>query len=188
MAATRIAWSTAPLDRHGRRAVAWRMLRTMLTAEGYPDATLSNPCPRCGGPHGPIQVAGAPWSASVTYAGAVAVAAVHPRVGGDSEAPTGFAIDAEPLVDTVRDAAGGVPGGLLRWVRAEAAAKAVGRGLRLDVDEISVTETSEGWTALLPGIPVAVTGWEPAVSPPGVLLSVALAPAAAVAPAHRAMP
>lgn len=183
----RIAWSVAPLDRQERRRVAWRLLRELLAAEGHPHASLSNDCPRCGGPHGPVRVDGAPWFASVAYAGAVAVSAVYPRRSESDASPSGFAIDAEPLVDAVRDAAGGAPGGLLRWVRAEAAAKAVGCGLRLDHDRIAVTETADGWSARLPGVRDSVTGREPASAPPGVLLSAALSWAPA-APEEQARP
>lgn len=127
-----------------------------------------------------MQVTGAPWLASVSYAGTIAVVAVHPRVHRAGFVPTGLGIDAEPLEDAVRNAAGGAPGGLLRWVRTEAALKADGRGLRIDPAHVEIAETIDGWRARVPGRDCPVTGVEPAPSAeralaPGVLLSVALA-------------
>ena len=69
-----------------RREVAWDLLRGILP----PGATLSNACPRCGGPHGPVTVTGAPWRASVSYAGGLAVVGIAPAAG-----IAGLGLDAE---------------------------------------------------------------------------------------------
>ena len=118
-----LAWTTVPPG-EPRRQVAWQLLRRLL-----PDGVeLSNPCLRCGGPHGPVQVVGAAALASVSYAGPLAVAGV-----ADAALFDAFGIDAEPEQDTTRDAAGlsGILGqgraALRDWTRVEAALKAVGR-------------------------------------------------------------
>ncbi|WP_345799875.1 chemotaxis protein CheY [Microbacterium sp. AZCO] len=163
----RIAWRAIP---HGmpRRDAAWGLLVSMLPAS----ARLSNPCPRCGGPHGPVRVEGADAVASVSYAGELAVVAV-----GDSRA-IGIGIDAEPESDPRRDAAGldGVLGpgeaSLRAWTRVEAALKADGRGLRVDPATVRVRDTPSGWIADVPD-GGAFEGWD-AEGPTGVLVSVAV--------------
>lgn len=221
MDGVRLAWAAAPRERAARRAVAWGLLRELLSEAGHPDASLSHPCPHCGGPHGPVRVEGTvPWQASVAYAGGFALAAIRPRpsplssrpdgekppaaretraaevsrAGGGFSSPhgEGFAIDAEPFDDAVREAAGGAPGGLLRWVRTEAVLKADGRGLRVDpaaVEFVSDAGSGTAWTARLADTGVRYRGGEPtgADVPPGVLVSVAWAcAAAAAAPGHPA--
>ncbi len=150
----RLAWGRVPVDRAARRSVAWALLRTLLADAGAPDAVLTNPCPTCGGPHGPVQVDDKRWFASVTYAGATAVVGILPRAGA-----AGFALDAEPLHDSVREAAGGAPGGLRRWVRVEAALKTTGFGLRVDPASIELVEDHDDrWTARIPGAAHIVHG------------------------------
>ena len=152
-----------------RREHAWRLLAGMLPA----GAELSNPCPRCGGPHGPVVVSRAPFVASVTYAGAYAIAAV-----AATRDATALGIDAEPEFDARRDAAGmtGVLGEgdatVRDWVRVEAALKADGRGLRVEPSTVVVARAPEGWTAAVPGGEV-YSGWD-AAGPHGVLVSVAV--------------
>ncbi len=163
----RLSWARVPVDRTSRREIAWRLLRELLAAAGFPDAVLTNPCGQCGGPHGPVHVNGAPWRASVSYAGGLAVAGI-----GASPA---FGIDAEPVADAVRDAAGGVSGGLLHWVRAEAVLKADGRGIRVDPADVTIAEYAPGrWTARLPATAAAYSGAEVS-GPPGLLTAVAVA-------------
>ncbi len=166
MSGLRLAWAVAPGGRAERRERAWNLVRELLAREGHADARLSNACPHCGGPHGPVTVTGAPWRASVSYAGGVVVIGIHP------DTVSAFGIDAERLIDPVRDAAGGIEGGLLRWVRTEAVLKADGRGLRGDA-VVEITENGGQWTAHLPGAAGPFEGWEP-VGPPGVLVSVAV--------------
>lgn len=208
MGGLQIAYARAPvMQRAARRQAAWGLLRGLLAGAGHEDPVLSNPCPRCGGPHGPVLLAEAdgtplPWLAGVAYAGGYAVAAVHPR-GAGAGAVTAFAIDAEPLVDAVRDAAGGAPGGILRWVRTEAVLKARARGLRIDPADVEIAEAQTAdvdladlapgwWRARVAGAPARFVGAEPsgALVPPGILVSVALSrdPAAAAASGRPAMP
>ena len=165
-----LAWTTVPPG-EPRRQVAWQLLRGLL-----PDGVeLSNPCLRCGGPHGPVQVAGAAALASVSYAGPLAVVGV-----ADAALFEAFGVDAEPEHDTTRDAAGlrGILGqgrtSLRDWTRVEAALKADGRGLRVEPAEVIVHEREDqsGWEAVVPG-GGAFTGWD-AAGPAGVLVSVAV--------------
>lgn len=169
MEGLRLAWAPAPSSRDGRRAVAWGLIRDLLRAEAVTEVRLTNPCPQCGGPHGPVRVEDAAWRAGVTYAGRFAVVGVVPGAGG------GFAVDAEPLHDTVREAAGGVPGGVRRWVRVEAALKAVGTGLRIDAASVRLEESADGarWFADVPGVATTVHGVD-LDGPPGILLSAAV--------------
>jgi len=165
----RLAWGPVPPGRIARREAAWALLRTLLAEAGAPEVVLTNPCPRCGGAHGPVQLRGAPWWAAVTYAGATAVVGILPRDAAD-----GFALDAEPLHDPVREAAGGIPGGLRRWVRAEAALKADGRGLAVDAASVAIAgDDGDRWVARLPGTARVVHGAE-VEGPPGVLVCAAV--------------
>lgn len=173
-APVQLAWAAVPTGTP-RRDAAWTLLRSLL-----PDGVeLSNPCPRCGGPHGPVTVSGAPMRASVSYAGGFAVVAVVP-----DGAVSALGVDAESEVDPVRDAAGlagvlgkGSPASVRAWTRVEAALKADGRGLRVDPAGVRVTETRYGWTADVPD-GGAFEGWD-AEGPEGILVSVAVRAAAA---------
>lgn len=170
MEGLRLAWGPVPPGRLARREAAWALLRTLLVDAGAPEVVLTNPCPRCGGPHGPVQVQGAPWRAAVAYAGATAVVGILPR-----DAAAAFALDAEPLHDPVREAAGGAPGGLRRWVRAEASLKARGSGLRIDPASVDIVDLDdEHWVATIPGAPFAVRGRD-VDGPPAVLVCAAAA-------------
>ncbi|MFF2488715.1 chemotaxis protein CheY [Microbacterium sp. NPDC058062] len=163
-----IAWVEVPPG-EPRRAHAWRLVRTMLPA----DAALSNPCPRCGGPHGAVVVAHVPFLAGVTYAGGYAIAAV-----AATQDAAALGVDAEPEHDARRDAAGmsGVLGddeaSVREWIRVEAALKADGRGLRVEPSTVVVAPTADGWTATVPDGEV-YAGWD-AAGPPGILVSVAV--------------
>ena len=84
--------------------MAWDLLRVLLAREGWPDAVLSNPCARCGGPHGAVQVSGAPWRAAVSYAGGAAVAAI--LVGLTAAAEFVFAVPAGIFVARVGEQRG----------------------------------------------------------------------------------
>jgi 4'-phosphopantetheinyl transferase len=168
-----IAWAEIP-DGMLRREVAWSLLADLA---GNPaDLRLGNPCPRCGGPHGPVVMAGTRLRGSVAYAGRVAVAAVV-----TAEGLRGFGIDAEMRTDRVRDTAGwdGVPGpgarGTVRgWTRIEAALKADGRGLAVDPAAVSVRERPDGrWSAALPEREDLVEGWDVA-APAELVVSAAI--------------
>jgi 4'-phosphopantetheinyl transferase len=165
----RVAWREAP-ERSRRRDVAWRLLRELL-----PDAELSNPCPRCGGPHGPVSVAGVDARASVTYAAGLAIVAAVP-----SEEADAVGVDAEALADGRRDVEGldgalGRRGATIRdWTRVEAALKADGRGLRVDPSLVVVATDEAGWSAAVPGAR-PLRGWDVA-GPEGTVVSVAVVP------------
>ncbi|MBU4464723.1 MAG: chemotaxis protein CheY [Actinobacteria bacterium] len=173
----------------GRRAVAWSLIRELAGA----DVEITNTCPRCGEPHGPVAVAGADVHASIAYAGGYALAAVIEATPGAC-----LGIDAEAVADARRDAAGldGVLGTgrsvtLRDWVRVEAALKADGRGLRVDPATVTVHGGDGAWEASVPGRARRVQGAD-LVGPPGVLVSAAIAPpetapgAAAAARDHAA--
>lgn len=177
----RLAWRVVASG-EARRDVAWDLLRGMLA----PGSGLSNPCARCGGPHGPVRTTDASARPAVAYAGRVAVVAV-------ADAGTGaFAIDAEAETDPVRDSAGlgGVLGRrqgvrLRDWVRTEAALKADGRGLRVDPGAVAIVAVGPtAWTAVVPDRP-PLEGWD-LDGPPGILVSAAVTAAAEAAPADPA--
>lgn len=154
----RTAWGTVP-DGTRRREVAWALLRGLVG-----DVPIANPCPFCGGPHGPVQLPGSPWRASVSYAGDLAVVGVVPSAGVGA-----FGVDAE-IATAPGDHA------LRAWTRVEAALKADGRGIRVDPQTVVVTEDADGWSAVVPGPdaePRVFRGRD-AAAPAGVLISVAL--------------
>ncbi|MDL9981058.1 chemotaxis protein CheY [Microbacterium candidum] len=126
----RIAWRPVPPGT-ARRDTAWALVRELVG-----DVDIVAPCPFCGGPHGPVQLPGTPWRASVSYAGEVAVVGVMPAADA-----TAFGIDAEPA---------GTPGARA-WTRVEAALKADGRGLRVAPESVRITPDGSEWTAVVPG-------------------------------------
>lgn len=160
-----------------RREAAWALLRELLPAA----VRLSNPCARCGGPHGAVRIEGADFVASVSYAGEYAVVAV-----GDRAAVSAIGVDAEPADDPRRDAAGmeGVLGrgeaSVRSWTRVEAALKADGRGLRVDPATVRIDETPDGWTAAVPG--GGLFFGADVAAPPALVVSVAVRPRVSSAP------
>ncbi|MCT9821052.1 chemotaxis protein CheY [Microbacterium sp. W1N] len=173
-----LAWAPVP-DGTARRETSRALLRGLLAQTGHPDAVIAQRCGRCGSDgHGALTVAGAAWRASASYAGGLAVVAVAPATG-----IAALGIDAEPVDDAVRDAAGWqgvVTGGLTQWVRVEAALKADGRGLAVAPQTVRVTAHADGWTARVPGSAHTYAGWEPA-APAGLVVSVAVREEAAAA-------
>ena len=153
--ALRTAWRPVPAG-IPRREVAWELLRTLVG-----DVPIANPCPFCGGPHGPVQLPGSPWRASVSYAGDLAVVGVVPVADIGA-----FGLDAERGDDSVR-----------AWTRVEAALKADGRGVRVDPEAVVVTADADGWTAVVPALggeaPRIYRGRD-AAAPDGVVISVAV--------------
>ncbi|MFG6504423.1 chemotaxis protein CheY [Microbacterium sp. P05] len=174
-----LVWA-AVADGDDRRDVAWSLIRTLV-----PAARISNPCPFCGGPHGPVRLDDAPLLASVTYAGVYAIVGLTARANASR-----LGIDAEPLVDGVRDRAGltgvlgrGRPADVRAWTRVEAALKADGRGLRIEPAEVEVTRGASGWAARVPGRYAPLSGFD-LTGPPGIVVSAALVtPAALLTPA-----
>ncbi|NYF17568.1 4'-phosphopantetheinyl transferase [Microbacterium sp. AK009] len=168
-----VDWAEVP-ERMPRRDVAFTLLAGLA---GSPAGLrIRNPCPRCGGPHGPVVLEGTRFRGSVAYAGRIAVAAVVS--GADI---VGFGIDAEPRVDAVRDGAGweGVPGpgrrGTVReWTRVEAVLKADGRGLGVDPADVVIRDDAPGtWWGLLPHGARAAEGWD-VDAPAGLVVSAAI--------------
>lgn len=161
-----------------RREVAYALLRELA---GAPNAPITQTCPTCGGPHGPVTLSGGAVRASVAYARArasrevVAVVAVAPAA-----TTMLLGVDAEFAVDPIRDAVGvgevlGRPtAGIRDWVRVEAVLKATGQGLRTDPSAVRVATRARDWSAAVPGFaPVSgidVTGI------PGVIVAVATSP------------
>ncbi len=187
-AGVRVRWTAVP-DGAMRRDVAWDLVRTLLPD---PSARITNECPRCGGPHGPVHIDRAGVHASVTYAGGFAVVCV----ADDRAASVG--IDAEPETHERRDAAGltGIvrPGefaSVRDWTRVEAVLKADGRGLAVDPAAVAIVAEGTSWTASVDGSDRAFVGRDVA-GPPGIVVSVALEPisgaAAREAAARRATP
>ena len=154
----RTAWRTVPRA-VARREVAWALLRELVG-----DVPIANPCPFCGGPHGPVQLPGSPWRASVSYAGHLAVVGIIPSAGVDA-----FGLDAE-----LRTESGDLD--VRAWTRIEAALKADGRGLRVDPETVVVREDADGWAAVVPGPDAGprIYRGRDAAAPDGVLISVAL--------------
>lgn len=165
----RTAWATVQGDEE-RRTVAWDLLRSLLP----PGARLSNACPSCGGPHGPVRVDGVAAPVGVSYArsrttgATVAVAAL----AGGPACARAFAIDAEFADDPVRDTAGApLSLSISDWVRVEAALKADGRGVRVDPASIELRGTPDSWTARIPGFSGVYRGRDLPV--PGLIVAAA---------------
>ena len=164
--AVRIAWDDADAD--DRRRTSRRLIDALL-----PGAVVrSGPCARCGGSHGRPRVEDIAAEISVAYAGRRAYAASVPRshavsLGidaeeGDDRSPAG--VERMRPATTLRD-----------WTRIEAALKADGRGLAVDPALVRIDGGPDAWTATLPGRPTPIVGRD-VPGPPGVVLSVAIAP------------
>ena len=163
----RVAWRR--YDPDDRRRTAWSLLTGLAGAE----ATLSNPCARCGGPHGPVTLTGVPFVGTVSYAAGYAVVALADsgrfRAVGVDAAIDSSASGAPP------DLAGVLPdgAGLRDWVRLEAAVKADRRGLMVDPGRVSIRGDGRAWRARIPGQRDRVRGMD-LPGPPGVLVSLAV--------------
>jgi 4'-phosphopantetheinyl transferase len=170
----RVAW--APLaDRAARRETAWDLVRALL-----PGARLSNPCPFCGGPHGPLRVHGVAARAGVAYTADLAVVAV-----ADASSARAIGVDAEAVDAAPAGGSSASPGstpalervlapgaGIREWTRIEAVLKADGRGLRLDPAAVAVSASADGdWSARVAG---RTFRGRDIAGPPGVLVAVAV--------------
>ncbi len=166
--AWRVAWRR--YDHHeGRRRAAWGLLVDLAGD----DAVVSNSCPRCGGPHGPVTLTGVPLVAAVSYAAGFAVVALADSgrfcaVGVDAAADPSATGATPNLACVLRGGAG-----MREWVRVEAALKADGRGLRVDPGRVSIRGGRRGWRAQVPGRTDRVRGMD-IDGPAGVLVSLAL--------------
>lgn len=163
----RVAWRRH--DHDERRRTAWGLLADLAGAE----ATVTNPCPRCGGPHGPVTLTGVPFVATVSYAAGYAVVAL-----ADSARFQAVGVDAaaEPSAwGAPLDFTGVLPegAGLRDWVRVEAVVKADRRGLAVDPGRVRIRDGGCRWRARIPGRWDRVRGVD-LPGPPGVLVSLAL--------------
>jgi 4'-phosphopantetheinyl transferase len=171
-----------------RKFLAGRSLLADLIAEmtDEPDLTLISTCRRCGGDHGQPRLEGAPIAVSLSYAGNVVAAAavLHvdaSAVGVDIERiPRAGAVG--PLSDLAPLFAPAPPPDRETWTLIEAALKADGRGLVVDLFEIEVGDEGsgrvEGARAIrVPGRTGAVDATVIA-GPEGFILSAATVPAA----------
>lgn len=135
--AVALAWARVPPG-VPRRDVAWGLVRELAG----PDAVLANPCPRCGGPHGPVLLVGDDRRVSVAYSGDLAVAAL-----ADPPA-TALGLDAEPADRDVTGLELGPDRATTvtaqEWVRVEAVLKADGRGLRVDPGAVGIRIADDG--------------------------------------------
>lgn len=173
-----VRWTPIPAGT-ARRDVAWQLLRTIV---GDPTAAITNTCPFCGGPHGPVWFADRDTLGSVSYAGGFAVVAV-----ADAATARAVGVDAESVSHprrTTEDMRGiihpGRSSSLREWTRVEAVLKADGRGLRVAPATLSITEGEGAWRASVGDSDRRYTGWE-VIGPPGVLASVAVEPVSAAA-------
>jgi len=180
-----VQWMPVPPDT-ARRGVAWQLLRALLVD---PAAPITNVCPRCGAPHGPVRIAGAPVVASVTYAGGFAIACI-----ADKAYAASVGVDAESVSDPRRSAAAmrgiihpGRSSSLREWTRVEAVLKADGRGLRVAPAAVSLTEGDGVWRATVEDSPRVFDGWD-VPGPRGTIMSVAVEPVSAEARAAAADP
>jgi 4'-phosphopantetheinyl transferase len=152
----RLAWAAAPRAatdppalRETRRVLAHE-LATTLVADLVPDAAafeIVRRCPHCGADdHGTPRVPGAPVVVSVAYAGAAVAVAVAPQaeaaaVGVDLERVPAAGRHA-PLAELGPLFAPGAAPSLEGWTLLEAALKADGRGLRVELADCAIEQAS----------------------------------------------
>ena len=175
-----------------RRFLAGRAL-LIEVAEQLTDPTdlaFTTTCERCGADHGRPRFERAPVAVSVTYAGSVvAVGAARiadaAAVGVDIErAPA--AGQRGPMRDLDRLFAPAPAPDIQDWTLIEAALKADGRGITVDLAELRVGETGSGRAAgsraiRIPGRVDAVDA-QVLPGPSGFVLSAAMVPAAGAQP------
>ncbi|HEX5728507.1 hypothetical protein [Microbacterium sp.] len=173
-----------------QRFLAGRSLLAELIAE-FTDAAglgFTTTCERCGAEHGRPRVTGAPVAISVSYAGSVvAVAAASlsdtTGVGVDIERAPGGDAGAR-LAELAPLFAPAPAPDLEGWTLLEAALKADGRGVRVDLAAVRVGEVGSGRlpAARAVRIPGRVDTVDAAIipGPDGFVLTAAAAPAAPV--------
>lgn len=137
---------------------------------------LTASCDRCGGEHGAVRVHGLPVAVSVSYAGsmvavAVALQTAAAAVGVDIERePSGGPFAPLPSLGALF-APAPVPSAE-GWTLLEAALKADGRGLTVDVAQCVIESSAAGRAVRIPGraepVPAATVS-----GPVGLVLSVA---------------
>lgn len=146
---------------------------------------LTASCERCGGEHGALRVLGAPVAVSVSYAGSMVAVAVALRteavaVGVDIELePSGG--QGAPLSSLAALFDPAPAPSTQGWTLLEAALKADGRGLAVDVGQCRIESGVAGRSVSIPGQREPVPA-ETLPGPEGFVLSVA-----AVAPRARGL-
>lgn len=148
LAGVRVAWRTVPPDR-ARRDVADDLVARLASASASAAVTVGRRCERCGSSaHGRPTVTGAPLTASISYAGEIAVVAV-----ADACTVLALGVDAERRKrgrgtgrgDELRGIV--VPGqrtSLRHWTRVEAVLKADGRGLSIEPSRVRIERSLRG--------------------------------------------
>ena len=170
-----------------QRFLAGRRLLAELIAELTDEADLgfTTTCERCGADHGRPRMERAPVAVSVSYAGsmvAVAAAALTDAAG------VGVDIEREPrggahgrLDDLAPLFAPAAAPDTEGWTLVEAALKADGRGVTVDLAEIQVCEVGTGRLTGSRAVRIPGRGSVDAaviVGPPGFVLSAAMVPEA----------
>lgn len=151
----RIAWAAVPGDgtdhqtlREARRMLAHELLTTLvaqLAPESVATVTISRRCSTCGAEdHGSPSIPGAPAVVSIAYVGAAVAVAAAPQaeaaaVGVDLERVTAAGRHA-PLAELGALFAPGAAPSLEGWTLLEAALKADGRGLRVELADCVIRE------------------------------------------------
>lgn len=149
IAGTRIAWGYSR-NRAGRRNLGRALLQELLPA----GTALTQVCPVCGGPHGPVMTdvdgTAGPF-VSISYAGSLAVVGVAP------EGSAGIGLDVEvnsaSRQAAVREALSDVDAHVSQWTRTEASLKSRGTGLHGRyrgiefIPEAIEVEGARGWRA-----------------------------------------
>ena len=149
----RVAWAALASEatdrqalRDGRRMLAHALLSTLVgeLAPGAP-STVTRRCATCGADdHGVPSTPGAPVAVSIAYAGAAVAVAAAPQaevaaVGVDLERVTAAGRHA-PLAELGVLFAPGAAPSLEGWTLLEAALKADGRGLRVELADCVIRE------------------------------------------------
>jgi 4'-phosphopantetheinyl transferase len=170
-----------------RRFLAGRALLVDLADELADDAdlALTTTCERCGADHGRPRMERAPVAVSLSYAGSVVAVAVAPHTDA---ATVGVDIEREPRegsLTPLRDleplfAPAKAPD-MQGWTLIEAALKADGRGVRVDLAQVRVGDVGSGRLTASRAVGIPNRGSIDAgvlAGPSGFVLSAAMVPAA----------
>lgn len=163
----------------------WLLARLIseLTADGDPGFTTT--CVHCGADHGRPRLATAPVAVSLSYAGSTVAAAAVPQA-----AASAVGIDIEPapgeggherLAGLAPLFAPSDPPDIAGWTLLEAAVKADGRGVAVDIARVRIGERGSGrlpgsHAVRIPGRPGTLDGAILAEGPRGFVLSAAVVP------------
>lgn len=132
----------------GRSLILELVDELMRDGEGIRDLALDATCTRCGGAHGRPRLSGAPVEVSVSYAGETVAAAAALRA---DVARLGVDIEREPAdgprapIDSLAPLfAPADPPDTEHWTLIEAALKADGRGVAIDLADVVVGRPGSG--------------------------------------------